>query len=179
MGAFLKWGLGQYSVASKPGVVSELTVNLFRAGRLINDKGGRGFVGWESYSEFKTAEKGMLTLCSRVEVSETNLLFSFAAASYPPTSCTTHLLSRLPTESENLLSSLLSLFSSVSAYSSTNGMTPRKISSLFSPYVFGMDDDKSFDETYAQWQRATDAMEHMLLAFVSCFAGFTQGRADI
>jgi len=45
-------------------------------------------------------------------------------------------------------------------------MPPRKLASLFSPYVFGLADDRSFDETYREWQRATDALEHILLAFI-------------
>lgn len=45
-------------------------------------------------------------------------------------------------------------------------MPPRKLASLFSPYVFGLADDETFDATYQEWQRATDATEHLLLAFI-------------
>ena len=45
-------------------------------------------------------------------------------------------------------------------------MPPRKLASLFSPYLFGLSDDETFDATYQEWQRATDATEHLLLAFI-------------
>lgn len=45
-------------------------------------------------------------------------------------------------------------------------MSPRKLAALFSPYVFGLRDDGSFDETYEEWQRGTTALEHILLSFV-------------
>ncbi|KAI5481457.1 hypothetical protein MNV49_004213 [Pseudohyphozyma bogoriensis] len=113
--------------------------------RLINDKGKRGFLPWEVYHEFKLGER---------------------AASYPPQYCSSSLISRLPKANAHLLSTILSLFSNIAAYSSSNGMTPRKLASLFAPYFFGLSDDKPFDETYTEWQKATDATEHILLAFV-------------
>ncbi|GJN91519.1 hypothetical protein Rhopal_004542-T1 [Rhodotorula paludigena] len=121
VGAFMKWGLA----------------------RLINERGRRGFVSWDSYNEFKTAERG-----------------------FPPKSCTVHLISRLSASNGRLLTSLLTLFSTIAAHSATNGMPPRKLAALFSPYVFGLADDRGFDETYEEWQRATDAFEHILLSFV-------------
>ncbi|BGP67094.1 hypothetical protein RTG_00488 [Rhodotorula toruloides ATCC 204091] len=123
IGAFMKWSLA----------------------RLVNDRGGRGFVSWELYNEFKKAER---------------------ATGYQPRSCTLHLVSRLSASNGRLLSSLLSLFSSISAHSAKNGMSPRKLAALFSPYVFGLRDDGSFDETYEEWQRGTTALEHILLSFI-------------
>ncbi|GAA5962875.1 hypothetical protein JCM21900_005642 [Sporobolomyces salmonicolor] len=123
VGAMMKWALG----------------------RLINDRGGRGFVSWDSYNDFKAAEK---------------------ATGYRPKSCTIHLIARLPMSNGRLLATLLSLFSSVSAHSGANGMPPRKLAALFSPYVFGLADDQTFDATYEEWQRATDATEHILLSYI-------------
>ncbi|BGP12621.1 hypothetical protein JCM10213_008758 [Rhodosporidiobolus nylandii] len=123
VGAFLKWGLG----------------------RLVNDRGARGFVSWDLYSDFKTAER---------------------ATGYQPKSCTVHLISRLSAANGRLLAALLSLFSSLAAHAPANGMPPRKLAALFSPYVFGLADDRTFDETYEEWQRATDAFEHIILAFI-------------
>ena len=45
-------------------------------------------------------------------------------------------------------------------------MPPRKLASLFGPLLFGLADDQPFDQTYQEWQRTTDATEHLLLAFV-------------
>ncbi|GAA5894318.1 hypothetical protein JCM5296_005136 [Sporobolomyces johnsonii] len=123
VGAMMKWALG----------------------RLINDRGGRGFVSWDSYNDFKAAEK---------------------ATGYRPKSCTVHLIARLSSSNGRLLATLLSLFSSVSAHSGANGMPPRKLAALFSPYVFGLADDQTFDATYEEWQRATDATEHILLSYI-------------
>lgn len=95
------------------------------------------------------------------------MLILLSADSYPANYCTTHLITRLPTHNSTLLSTLLSLFSSVAAYSAVNGMTPRKIASLFSPYIFGLADDQPFEETYREWQRSTDATEHIILSYVS------------
>ncbi|SCZ91004.1 BZ3500_MvSof-1268-A1-R1_Chr1-3g02467 [Microbotryum saponariae] len=113
--------------------------------RLINDRGGRGFVSWDLYDDFKHSEK---------------------AAGYPPRHCSTHLIARLATSSAKLLTEILSLFSSISAHSKANGMPPRKLASLFSPYIFGLADDETFDATYEQWQRLTDATEHILLSYI-------------
>lgn len=100
------------------------------------------------------------------------------AESYPARYCTSHLITRLPNHNSNLLGTLLELFSSVAAYSASNGMTPRKLASLFSPYVFGLADDQPFDATYQEWQRGTDALEHILLAFVRCLLFVARAGTD-
>lgn len=151
--------------------------------RLVNDRGGRGFVSWELYNEFKSAERGELQSPHRcVRRSLTRLLQRLATSldpaiftssrDLPPRTAdycahARRLLALLfadlrPARS----SSLLSLFSSISAHSAKNGMSPRKLAALFSPYVFGLRDDGSFDETYEEWQRGTTALEHILLSFV-------------
>ncbi|GAA5922025.1 uncharacterized protein JCM15063_003162 [Sporobolomyces koalae] len=123
VGAFMKWGLA----------------------RLVNHHGTRGFVSWDSYNDFKNAERG---------------------TGYMPQSCSIHLIARLSTHDGRLLSSLLSLFSSIAAHSARNGMPPRRLAGLFSPYVFGLADDQAFDVTYEDWQRATDATEHIILSYI-------------
>lgn len=121
--AFLKWALA----------------------RLINDEGGRGFVSWDAYKSFKTAERD---------------------SGFSTSACSACLIARLPPASGRLLSILLALFSSVAAHSAKNGLPPRKLAALFSPYIFGLSDDRSFDETYQEWQRSTDALEHILLSYL-------------
>ncbi|GAA5896383.1 uncharacterized protein JCM6883_006886 [Sporobolomyces salmoneus] len=123
IGAFLKWALA----------------------RLVNNQNGRGFVSWDAYKQFKTAEK---------------------ARGYESKSCTIHLIARMSMSNGRLLASLLSLFSSIAAHSAQNGMPPRRLASLFSPYIFGLADDQTFDVTYEEWQRATDATEHLILAYI-------------
>ncbi|GAA5950992.1 hypothetical protein JCM3765_004649 [Sporobolomyces pararoseus] len=123
IGAFMKWALA----------------------RLVNNQGARGFVSWDAYREFKTAEK---------------------TRGYHSKSCTMHLIARMSTSNGRLLASLLSLFSSIAAHSAKNGMPPRRLASLFSPYIFGLADDQTFDTTYEEWQKATDATEHLILAYI-------------
>ncbi|GAA5932504.1 hypothetical protein JCM3775_005938 [Rhodotorula graminis] len=130
------------------GLAHPLSVGAFMKwalARLVNERGRRGFLSAAAYEAFRSAER---------------------ASNYSPTSCTRHLISSLPPSNGRLLTNLLSLFSSIAAHSAANGMPPRKLASLFSPYVFGLADDRSFDETYREWQRATDALEHILLAFI-------------
>ncbi|BGP44695.1 hypothetical protein JCM10450v2_000509 [Rhodotorula kratochvilovae] len=117
VGAFMKWGLA----------------------RLINERGRRGFVSWDSYEGFRSAER---------------------ASNYVPKACSLHLISRLSASNGRLL------FVHIRPSDAANGMPPRKLASLFSPYVFGLADDRSFDETYQEWQRASDALEHILLSFI-------------
>ncbi|GAA5852943.1 hypothetical protein JCM9279_000087 [Rhodotorula babjevae] len=113
--------------------------------RLVNERGRRGFLSAAAYEAFRSAER---------------------ASNFAPTACAQHLISSLPPSNARLLINLLSLFSSIAAHSAANGMPPRKLASLFSPYVFGLADDRSFDETYREWQRASDALEHIVLAFI-------------
>ncbi|KAK4054880.1 hypothetical protein OIV83_000804 [Microbotryomycetes sp. JL201] len=123
VGSFLKWSLA----------------------RLINDQGGRGFLDYATYEDFKSSERTL---------------------SFPPKHLSTALLSRLPPSNARLLKSLLALFSSICAHSKANGMPPRKLASVFSPFVFALSDDATFDATYVEWQRATNATEHIILAYI-------------
>ncbi|KAK4058059.1 hypothetical protein OIO90_000798 [Microbotryomycetes sp. JL221] len=113
--------------------------------RLVNERGGRGFLDYAVYEDFKHSER---------------------TTSYPPKHLSQALLSRLDSPNNRLLSTLLSLFSSICAHSKANGMPPRKLAALFSPFVFGLSDDATFDATYAEWQRGTSALEHIILAHI-------------
>ena len=172
VGAFIKWSLA----------------------RLVNDQGGRGFLGWEAYKDFKNAEKGILRVMNYLNVRVVLIALSFpgTARGFQPKSCTMYLIARLPSGNGRLLyvrslptslasssmlmegrlyrASLLSLFSSIAAHSGKNGMPPRRLASLFSPYIFGLVDDQNFDQTYDEWQRATDATEHIILSYVRFIA---------
>lgn len=68
--------------------------------RLVNDRGGRGFVSWELYNEFKKAERGMLRLSPAGDACADS---SLAATGYQPRSCTLHLVSRLAASNGRLL----------------------------------------------------------------------------
>lgn len=61
----------------------------------------------------------------------------------------THLLSRLPSSSANLLTSLLDLLCSAISYTTKNGCTPHRMAALFGPFIFGLCDDQPFEVTYS------------------------------
>ncbi|KAK0539829.1 hypothetical protein OC842_000780 [Tilletia horrida] len=75
-------------------------------------------------------------------------------------------LKSIPTQSSALLLSLFSLLSSVTAYSLKNGMTPSKISRLFGVLLFGLPEDETFARTYDAFARASNATEHLFLAYI-------------
>lgn len=158
--------------------------------RLVNNQGGRGFVTHDAYREFRTAEKGQFSESSYSRTGPKPEPLFRRSSRVQPKSCTMHLIARMSTSNGRLLyvpilclttivqnvlnkdfrtfrrSSLLSLFSSIAAHSAKNGMPPRRLASLFSPYIFGLADDQTFDVTYREWQKATDATEHIILAYV-------------
>lgn len=87
---------------------------------------------------------------------------------YPPQFIKTHLLSHLPSAVANLLYSLFDLLSATAAYAGVNGSTPKKLSAIFSAYIFGMPCDEPFERSYAAFTRYTNATAHLLGAFIRC-----------
>ncbi|PWN52929.1 hypothetical protein IE53DRAFT_234828 [Violaceomyces palustris] len=75
-------------------------------------------------------------------------------------------LQHIDARSGQLLSSLLSLLSSTTSYSLKNGMTPAKLARIFCPLIFGLPEDDTFARTYDAFIRASNATEHLLLAFI-------------
>ncbi|KAN0129056.1 hypothetical protein V8E53_013206 [Lactarius tabidus] len=66
-----------------------------------------------------------------------------------------------------LIINALSLLSRIIAHSSSSGHTPPTLSPLFGPLIFGLGPATlPFHHIYLQYLRATNAMEHVLLAFV-------------
>ncbi|KAN0059985.1 hypothetical protein ACQY0O_007958 [Thecaphora frezii] len=68
--------------------------------------------------------------------------------------------------SAQLLSSLFSLLSSTASYSLKNGMVPAKLAKHFGPLLFGLPEDETFARTYDAYVRASNATEHLLLAYI-------------
>jgi len=75
-------------------------------------------------------------------------------------------LTLLQSERAELLSSLFSLLSSTASYSLKNGMMPAKLSKHFGPLLFGLPEDETFARTYDAYVRASNATEHLLLAYI-------------
>lgn len=68
---------------------------------------------------------------------------------------------------QSLLITLLTLLSRLSAHSASSGHTPPTLSPLFGPLLFGLGASSlSFHHAYHRYLRATNATEHLILAFI-------------
>lgn len=66
-----------------------------------------------------------------------------------------------------VLITLLTLLSRLSAHSASSGHTPPTLSPLFGPLLFGLGPSSlSFHHAYHRYLRATNATEHLILAFI-------------
>ncbi|PWZ01694.1 hypothetical protein BCV70DRAFT_199130 [Testicularia cyperi] len=83
-----------------------------------------------------------------------------------PTSAFKDFVSHLAPENARLLTALFSLLSSTAAYSFKNGMMPSKLSKHFGVLLFGLPEDESFARTYDAYVRASNATEHLFLAYI-------------
>jgi hypothetical protein len=104
----------------------------------------RGFIELDSYATWSAYEK---------------------RADYPLAAFSTF-LEGLASSSAALLVALLSLLSSTTAYSLQNGMTASRLSRLFGVLIFGAPEDETFDKTYDAYLKASNATEHLLLAYI-------------
>ena len=96
----------------------------------------------------------------------TQYRFPFIVQDYPATHfevLIAHLQQPLP----SIIINVLSLLARLTAHSSSSGHTPPTPSPLFGPLLFGLGPAAlPFHHTYLEYLRATNAMEHVLLAFV-------------
>jgi len=68
---------------------------------------------------------------------------------------------------QSLLITLLTLLSRLIAHSASSGHTPPTLSPLFGPLLFGLGASSlSFHHAYHRYLRATNATEHLILAFI-------------
>lgn len=117
----------------------------YALGHTVNNQGRHGVLGYEIYERWRMAER---------------------QSNYNPIFVKTHLLSQLPSATASLLHSLLDLLAATATYTSVNGSSPKKLSAIFSSYIFGLPADEPFERTYAAFTRFTNATEHLLLAFI-------------
>jgi len=94
------------------------------------------------------------------------LLIPFTVQDYPATHFKTLIVpSQQPLPS--IIINYLSLLARLTAHSSLSGHTPPTLSPLFGPLLFGLGPAAlPFHITYLKYLHATNAMEHVLLAFV-------------
>lgn len=85
---------------------------------------------------------------------------------YPP-AFFANFLDALDPALQSLLITLLTLLGRLSAHSASSGHTPPSLSPLFGPLLFGLGHSPlSFHHAYHRYLRATNATEHLILAFI-------------
>ncbi|WFD26314.1 hypothetical protein MNAN1_001293 [Malassezia nana] len=104
----------------------------------------RGFVPWPSYMSWRLQEKQQ---------------------GYP-TSAYLQLTHMLETRVARLLDVLMDFFALVATHSSQNQMTPSRLGRHMGVLLFGLPEDASFADTYAWYVQASNATEHILVAFI-------------
>ena len=89
-----------------------------------------------------------------------------AANGYQPDHFT-YFTQKLDTPVRTLFNSLFHLLTRFAANANSSGLTPIQLASLFGPLVFGLGNPSlSFSHAYASYLRASNATEHLLLAFI-------------
>ncbi|KAI0067395.1 hypothetical protein BV25DRAFT_1819719 [Artomyces pyxidatus] len=118
---------------------------LARVVRVMGGHAVRGLVPWESYAEWSESE---------------------VARGYPPTYFGAFLAPLQPVL-RSIILNVMTLLTRFTAHSASSGHTPPTLSPLFGPLLFGLGHAAlAFHHTYIHYLRATNAMEHLLLAFI-------------
>ncbi|KAF8258940.1 hypothetical protein EI94DRAFT_1066976 [Lactarius quietus] len=131
--------------AAPPELAMCLRWGLARVLRVSGGHAARGLISWDMY----------------VEWSEAELLQDY------PTTHFEALVAPLQEPLPAIIVNVLSLLARLTAHSSSSGHTPPTLSPLFGPLLFGLGPAAlPFHHIYLQYLRATNAMEHVLLAFV-------------
>ncbi|KAG8919332.1 hypothetical protein FRC02_001745 [Tulasnella sp. 418] len=118
---------------------------LARLLRLYRGQEVRGVVEWDLYVQWREDEEAL----------------KFPANHFPA------FLSMAPAIVRPLLENLFSLFSRLAAYSSSSGLTPIALSSLFGPLLFGLGYSSApFSQTYQAYLRSSHAAEHLILSYI-------------
>ncbi|KAI5118498.1 hypothetical protein M0805_003998 [Coniferiporia weirii] len=116
---------------------------LSRPVRVVSGVGQRGLIPWETYLYWRRVEHA-----NNFNKSEFS---SFVGLLAPPL--------------RSLILTLHSFLARLLANSTSSGLTPPKIASLFGPLLFGLA-TTNFHETYSAYLHAAHAGEHILLAYV-------------
>lgn len=129
--------------ASPHALASFLRWGLARPVRIVNGMEFRGIVDWEAYLRWRHVEHS--GNFRKTEFS------SFVGLLHP--------------QLRGLILILFSLLSRLLANSTSSGLTPAKLASLFGPLLFGLP-TASFHSAYSAYLRSTHATEHLLLSYV-------------
>lgn len=116
-----------------------------------------GFVPWSAYLVWRQEEE---------------------AAAYPMDSYI-HLTQMLDASVGRLLDVLMDFFALVATHSSQNRMKPSQVGRYMGVLLFGLPEDASFADTYAGYVRASNATEHILLAFMRYHVSMAPSTASV
>ncbi|PKI83757.1 hypothetical protein MVES_002375 [Malassezia vespertilionis] len=117
----------------------------------------RGFLPWKPYLAWRKQEKE--------QGFPTSAYMAFASSLEPS-------LARL-------LDMLLDFFAMVAARSSHNGTPPSVIGRIFGVLLFGLPEDAEFEATYTAYICASNAAEHLILAFMRYHASMASTEAQL
>ncbi|KAH8104887.1 hypothetical protein DFH11DRAFT_1733630 [Phellopilus nigrolimitatus] len=117
--------------------------SLARPVRVVSGIEQRGLIPWETYLRWRQLE--------HASNFSKNEFTTFVNLLYPPL--------------RSLLLTLLGLLTRLLAHSTSSGLTPPTLASLFGPLLFGLP-VASFYATYSAYLRTTHAAEHLLLSYV-------------
>ncbi|TDL17053.1 hypothetical protein BD410DRAFT_901675 [Rickenella mellea] len=118
---------------------------LSRVVRIVNGQELRGLIAWETYLEWREGEE---------------------AGRFSPTDFT-KFIPLLPVPVRSLILTLFTLLTRLVAHSTSSGLTPPTLSSLFGPLIFGLGHlSLAFHHVYAAYLRAAHATEHLMLSFI-------------
>ena len=110
-----------------------------------------GFIPWSVYLDWRAEERSLMSTPGHY----------------------LRLLGALDSSAQQLLEELLALFTHAAVHSARNGMTPSRIARLFGAAIFGLPEDASFATTYCAYVRASNATEHILLAYMRYYSSQT------
>ncbi|KAL5512303.1 hypothetical protein ACEPAG_3295 [Sanghuangporus baumii] len=129
--------------ANPHALASFLRWGLARPVRIVSGMEFRGIIDWEAYLRWRHVEQA--GNFRKAEFS------SFVGLLHP--------------QLRSLILTLFSLFSRLLANSTSSGLTPAALASLFGPLLFGLP-TASFHSAYTAYLRSAHATEHLLLSYV-------------
>ncbi|KZS88475.1 hypothetical protein SISNIDRAFT_459696, partial [Sistotremastrum niveocremeum HHB9708] len=116
---------------------------LARILRLVEGAEMKGILDWEMYLRWREDE---------------------AASEYPPIYIQAF-FQTLPLLPSSILTTLLNLMARLTTYSTSSGLTPTMLSTLFAPLLFHIP-TQTFEACYASYLATSHATEHLLLAYI-------------
>ncbi|KAF8747730.1 hypothetical protein RHS01_11282 [Rhizoctonia solani] len=137
---------------------------LARIVRMVNGSETHGIMDFEVYRAWRANEQGKAQPRVLLDRWLTSVLI---AQRYPPDHFTA-ILPGIPPPARPIFTSIFTLLSRLTAYSTKSGLTPPTLAGYFGPLIFGLVPaaTSSFSSTLTSFYRAAHATEHLLLSHI-------------